>query len=294
MRNLPTDLLRALVAVIDCGGFTRAGERLGRSQSAVSLQIKRLEELAGGALFEREPGAGPPRPTEAGRETAIYARRILALNDELVERLSREARAPRLRVGLPNDYADAHLAALAEDARQAGEGEGVRLEIVCDLSVNLLKRFRDGELDLVVAQTPSPAEAPAGEPVRRWRDPLAWVGRAPNGTEEPVRLLAYPEGCNYRREMLAALTRAGLAHEIVCVTPSLSSLEAMLRAGFGVTALSVRAIPAGLGRLAAADGLPALAPLEVGIHARAELGRGPEARLAARFAEAFAERFDRM
>ena len=79
MRNIPTDLLRALVTVIDLRGFTRAGERLGRSQPAISVQIKRLEDLLGVALFDRDGGGA--QPTEAGELVAGYARRILALND---------------------------------------------------------------------------------------------------------------------------------------------------------------------------------------------------------------------
>ena len=107
MINVPTNLLRALVMVIDLKGFTKASEELGRAQPTISLQIKKLQEMIGIALLERESGVA--QLTEAGEVCAAYARRILALHDEMMNRLVAHGAGNRLRVGLPNDYADHFL-----------------------------------------------------------------------------------------------------------------------------------------------------------------------------------------
>ena len=104
MRSIPTDLLRAFVTVIDLKGFTRAGERLGRTQPAISLQMKKLQDLVGQPLFAKEGAAGAL--TEAGETVAGYARQILALNDDMMLRLARRDTRGKLRLGITNDYAD--------------------------------------------------------------------------------------------------------------------------------------------------------------------------------------------
>src|SRR5882724_356943 len=142
MRNVPTDLLRAFVTVIDLKGFTRAGEQLGRAQPTISLHIKRLQELLGISLFERESGAS--RLTEAGEICAGYARRILAQHDEMMQRLTSKGAGGRLKLGLPNDYADEYLPEFLRRVR----GQELRFDVVTDVSVNLLRDFREGLLDI--------------------------------------------------------------------------------------------------------------------------------------------------
>lgn len=289
LRNIPTDLLRAFVTIVDLQGFTRAGERLGRSQPAISLQMKRLEDAVGAALLERTQG-GVPKLTEAGEEVANYARRILALNDELVMRLKRKGRQGRLRIGMPNDYADFHLAQMMRSLR--GADEEIALEVTCDLSVNLLRGFREGALDVVVAQT---VDCPAEGAVYSWRDPMAWLGLdgPPEQPGQPIRIIAYPEGCNYRRLMLTALQREARAYEIVYVSPSLAGLEAALRAGFGYTAMSRRSAFPGLVQLGTADGFPAVADIVGGVYVRPDIKSGSARLLANTVAELLTAGFEK-
>jgi DNA-binding transcriptional LysR family regulator len=133
MRNVPTDLLRAFITIVDRRGYTRAGERLGRSQRAVRLPMKRLRDLIGLPPFDKESGGA--KLTEAGDVVAGYARRILALNDELLIKLTRRDLRGKLRIGLPNDYADHFLPKLMRFAQEHSE---ISLDVVCGVWVELL------------------------------------------------------------------------------------------------------------------------------------------------------------
>jgi DNA-binding transcriptional LysR family regulator len=273
MRNIPTDLLRALVTVIDLKGYGRAGELLGRAQPTISLQIKRLQEMLGVTLLEREGGL--TRLTEAGEICSAYARRILALHDEMLHRLLAQGAGNRLRVGLPNDYADHFLPYFL--AAVEAEGLSLRFEVISDISVHLLRDLREGTLDLVLAMT---ADAPHDGALHAWAEPLAWIGapgRAPPAwgrNAAPLTLVAAPEGCIYRRAMLSALQRQGWAGDVVYTTPSLTGIVAGVRAGLGVSAMAARMVPAGL---VAVDGLPELPAATVAIHLNPR-AQGPQVR----------------
>jgi len=280
MRNIPTDLLRAFLAVIDLKGFTRAGERLGRAQPTISLQIKRLQELVGAPLFEKESGGA--RLTEAGEITAGYARRILGLNDELVTKLARKDARGKLCIGLPNDYADQFLPRVI--ASYSAETDAMTFDVACDLSVHLLQEFREGRFDIVVAMT---TDGPAEGAMISWRERLAWVaGPEMNGRAgEPVRIVCYQEGCLYRRTILAALQRDGRPFEIVFTSPSLAGIEAALAANFGVSVLAERTVPARLCKLGPEAQLPLLPDAVFGIYVRPGSRHSEAQKLAARFAE---------
>ena len=286
MRSIPTDLLRAFVTIIDLKGYTRAGERLGRTQPAISLQMKRLQEIVGQPLFDKEGGLGL---TEAGEIVAGTARQILALNDEMMLKLAgRDARG-KLRLGITNDYADHFLPAFL--AGIAAEGGGATFEVTCALSVDLLRGLRDGRYDVVVAMTP---DGPAEGAYMTWREGMSWAGSAAParfGSAEVVPLVCYPEGCLYRRTMMSALGREGRTFEVVYATPSQSGIEAAVASGLGVTALAGRVLPRGLRALGPEANLPRLADVMVGIYLAEGRGRSAAAQsLAARFADLFVRR----
>lgn len=279
LRTIPTDLLRTLVTVADLASWTRAGDRLGRSQPAISLQIKRLQELLGVPLFDRARGGAVL--SEAGMLVASYARRILALEDALLAELATTLPQGRLTLGVPDDFARILMPGLLEQLQHAAEP--IRFEMAGDLSARLLERLDQGELDLAVAMT---LAAPKEEPFRHWREGLAWVGRA-DAFERPgpLRLLAQPEGCVYRQVMLDALQRAGRDGTIVYTSPSLTGLEAALTSGFGITVLARRIAAPEL--VPASTGLPALPDASVGIYLADGPGREQAARLAALLARSF-------
>lgn len=286
MKIFPIDLLRTFVTVIDLDSYTRAGERLGRSQPAISLQLKRLQEMVGAPLFVRgaTTGAGASQLTETGHLVANYARRILALNDEMGAKLARSSLAGRVAIGIPNDYADHFLPRLLEDRRI--RDIGAEFEVTCDLSFNLLEGLREGRFDLVVAMT---MDAPAEGAFVTWRERLTWVGRREavgrKGTTEALRLVASPEGCLYRRQMVTSLQRVGRACEIVYTSPSLPGLEAAIVSGFGISVFAERILPERLRALPPLTGLPTLNDLMVGIY----IGKGERQTEAASLAAHLAE-----
>lgn len=287
MRSIPTDLLRAFVTIIDLRGYTRAGEQLGRTQPAISLQMKKLQDLLGVSLFAKEGGT---QLTEQGELVASYARQILALNDEMMLKLSSRESTGKLRLGIPNDYADHFLPRLM--ASFARDGADITFDVVCDISHNLLEGMRKGQYDIVVAMTP---DGPSEGAFMTWKEQLAWVGATGHGDtlagsqeKGPLRIVCYPEGCLYRRNMLTALQRDGRSFEIVYTSPSLSGLEAAVGAGFGMTVLARRIVPTALRVVEPATHLPRLADVVVGIYVSADRKRSAVARsFAARFADMF-------
>lgn len=285
MRSIPTDLLRAFVAIIDLKGFTRAGERLGRTQPAISLQMKKLQDLVGAPLLRK----GGTELTEAGEIVAGFARQILALNDDMMLRLARRNARGSLRLGLANDYADHFLPHLLGGL--GADGAGMTFDVTYDLSAALLRDLSDGAYDIVVAMT---ADGPAEGAFMTWRESLVWAGGLvplPHGAGEPVRLVGYPEGCLYRRGMLAALQRAGRAFDFVYASPSQSGIAAAVASGLGITAMARRVLPQGLRELGPANDLPPLADVVIGIYLADSSKQSAVAQsFAAKLADLFAEK----
>ncbi|MCF3948378.1 LysR substrate-binding domain-containing protein [Acidiphilium iwatense] len=258
---MQTDLLRTFVTVADLRSFTRAGEMLGRTQPAISLQIKRLEDIACASLFERDSTSF--RLTPVGEVLAIYARQILCLHDEALSRLLQRTVTGAVRVGLPNDFAVTLLPEVLVDF--ISRNPGVRLDVSCDISLNLLRGLHDGHHDVIVAMT---AEQAAPAAAKLWAERLAWVGGIAPRIDDvrPLPLIVYPEGCIYRARMTEALSRAGIPWQITCTTASLASLQAAVRAGLGLTVLSASTVPAGLAVRPPEAGFPGLADATVGLY----------------------------
>jgi DNA-binding transcriptional LysR family regulator len=279
MRDIPTDLLRAFVAIIDLKGFARAGDQLGRTQSAISLRMKRLQEILEVPLFAPD---GVAQLTEQGEIVANYARQILALNDAMLVRLARRESGGRLRIGMPNDYADHFLPKLMRE--MTGQEPDVAFDVVCALSQELLQGLGDDLYDIVVAMTP---DGPAPDPFMTWRERLGWVGASTSlpRSNAPLRLVCYPEGCLYRRSMLTALQRDGRPFSVVYVSPSLNGIEAAVSAGFGVTVLSERVSRPALTPLSPDSGLPRLPDVVVGVYLNPRAQSGVAKSFAARIAE---------
>lgn len=271
--NLDPDCLRAFVAVAETASFTAAGQRLLRSQSAVSLQIKRLEAQLDVRLLDRSPRE--VSLTAEGELVLDQARRLLALNDELVAR----AREPQLnglvRLGVPEDFATARLPRLlAEFARVH---PGVSLEVTCELTLPLLDRFAAGELDLALIKR-EPTGPATGR--RVWREPLVWAAASPfripgDGTALP--LVCSPRPCVLRQRAVQALDAAGRNWRVAYSCASLAGNHAALRAGLGIAVLPRDMVPADLAVLDD-HGLPTLADLEVALIETAALNP-PAARL---------------
>lgn len=259
--NLSADLLRSFVTVIDLGGFTRAGQVLGRTQPAISLQIRRLEELVGVKLIETQGKV--PKLTTEGEILAVYARQILCLNDEAVANFRTRATAPVLRVGLPTDYAAAFLqSVLTEFTLQHPEA---RFEIRCELSHVLLDCLRQDELDVVIAMT---SESVSQFLARAWVERPIWVVAKHSDIhrETPVPLIAHPEGCEYRNRMIEALQAQQRPWRLAYSSPGISGLQNAVASGLGVSALTNRTLTDAMRVLTESDGYPALTSIRVGLY----------------------------
>jgi len=258
--GLDTDLLRAFVMVVECGSFSQAAARLLRGQSAVSLQIKRLETRLGARLLERSPHHVALTPE--GEMILDHARRILALSEEMIARASGETVEGRVRLGVPEDFATTHLPpALASFARSHPK---VTIEVTCELTLQVLERFRAGGLDLAfVKRLPA---GPAGG-TRVWREPLVWVGAdAGAAATGELALAVSPRPCVYRRRATEALDAIGRPWRIAYSCGALAGTHAAVRAGLGVTVLPKEMVPHDLVILdEAAAGLPDLADTEIAL-----------------------------
>lgn len=258
--NLPTDLLRTFVSVIDLGGYTRAADALGRTQPAVSLQMKRLEELLDARLITHE--GRELKLTEEGEALAVYARQLLRLNDEAVAKLKGRAAKGQLRVGLPTDFSVAFLQeAISDFARNQSK---VIMSITCDLSRRVLDLLHADELDIAIALL---ARDQNPYLVRSWEERPIWaVDRdVVLARHSPVPLVTHPEGCEYRRRMTAALTAEGRDWRIAYTTPEIGGLQRAVSAGMGVTALTRKTLLPDMRVLTAREGFPAMEPIRIGL-----------------------------
>lgn len=239
------DLLLAFVTVVECGGFSRAAGRLMRGQSAISLQIKRLEENLGVRLLERSPRN--LLLTSEGELILDYARRILSLNDELTERVREPELSGVVRLGAPEDFATSHLPNVL--ARFARSHPRVALEVTCELTLDVLERFRAGELDIaLVKREPSGMTGGVTGGLRVWREPLVWIAadRDVVAPENALSLVVSPYPCVYRKRMTDALDRIGRAWRISYTCGSLAGTHAAVRAGLGLTILPKEMVPTDL------------------------------------------------
>ncbi|MGA4275659.1 LysR substrate-binding domain-containing protein [Ralstonia nicotianae] len=263
--NLDMDALRTLLASQQLGSLHRAAEQVGRSQSAVSQQMRKLEDQVGQPLFRRR-GRGLVL-TECGELVLSYARRILDLNDEAVQAIQGAAVAGAVRFGLPGDFAETWLpTALGQFKRTH---PNVRVEIVVEKNGLLLERLDRDELDLVLVMGYGSRQD--AEPIAALQ--MAWIG--PPGTDpvlrrdRPLDLALYNPPCFFRRAGIEALESADISWRLAYTTASLQSLWAGVGAGLGVTVRTVAGVPPSLRLLAGSDGLPPLPAVELCLHSRA-------------------------
>ncbi|WP_186207278.1 LysR substrate-binding domain-containing protein [Burkholderia gladioli] len=264
--NLDMDVLRTVVIAHRLGSFNRAAEHIGRSQSAVSQQIHKLEEQVGAPLFVKQ-GRGLVL-TEAGDVMLAYARRMLDLNDEMVATIRGRAVAGRVRFGLPPDFAEAWLPAALGRFKRAHPS--VLIDVVVDANRRLLERLDNEELDLVLALGSNgrkDAEVVAALP-------FVWVGPAAPapiwGPGEPIPVVAFEAPCFFRKRALDTLDQAGMAWRIALTSPSLHGLWAAIEAGLGVTVRTPLGLPERLRIWGDSSGLPPIlsGPLQACLHTR--------------------------
>ena len=251
---LDLDVLRTLVAAQSLGGFARAADLVGRSQSAVSQQVRRIEAQLGVSLFRRQ-GRGLV-PTEAGEVLLAHARRLLTLNDETVAAVRGEDIGGAVRFGLFGDLANGWLPRALGRFKRAHPG--VCIEATVDRNSRLLECLDEEAFDLVLALDAH--GRPDARPLAALQD--AWIGPQEDSFtvvgNDPVPLAVLEAPCMFRKTAIAALDRAGLPWRIAFTSPGLHGLWAAVEAGLGVTVRTRACLPSGIRVLGLNSGLPPL------------------------------------
>jgi DNA-binding transcriptional LysR family regulator len=286
--NLNMDVLRTFVTGLELGSFSKAAQRLGRSQSAISTQLRRLEEQVGIPLFKKS-GRGLAL-TSAGESLLSYAKRILELNDEAIDGLKDAEVEGWVRLGIPQDFAEGWLTGvLGQFARSHPK---VRVEVRAEQNVAIIERLVQGELDL--ALTWGADDKVRAEPLVDL--PMVWIGRpdwaGPKTLGyEPLPLIAFEPPCVFRSAGIAALDQAGLGWRLSFTSPSLAGLWAATEAGLGVTLRTMIALPRSLTVLKpASSGLPPLPEVQLTLCRKKRGGAAVVNRLAEILRETIAER----
>ena len=254
--GLDPDLLRAFVLIAEGGSFTRAADRVGRTQSAVSMQIRRLEDTLGQPLLVRTPKG--VQTTPQGAWLLDRARALLALNDEIVGNFRAPPMVGTVRLGTPDDYALNWLPEIL--ARFAEVHPAVELDVTCLNSDALAEHFREGRLDLTLL---SEGMEPRGVPGQRvWRGPLRWVGSPNHGLHRrdplPLALSRPDNGCAWRTAALSALRAAGRPARVTYNSATQTGCFTVALAGLAITLSTPTTLPVGLAWLGEAEGLPPL------------------------------------
>jgi DNA-binding transcriptional LysR family regulator len=258
---LDADLLRAFVLIAERRSFTEAAEMVGRTQSAVSMQIKRLEENLGQKVLSRGKG-GDVELTPHGEILLAHARQILSLNDEVVALFRAPALAGTLRLGTPDDYAFGYLPPILK--RFADTHPAVQVDVLCAPSNELIERLRAGELDLTLS---SEGHQPRHWPtVQLWRGPLVWVTSSRHAPHrlDPLPLALAQAGtnaspnCDWARAAMTALDEAGRRYRLAYSSGSQVGTHAPVLAGLAVTVSTLSWLPDGLRPMRADEGLPPL------------------------------------
>ncbi len=235
--DLDSFSLQCFIATVETKNFTKAAERVKRTQSAVSQQIAKLEKFVGGALIVRSKTL---RLTPRGEIFLGYARRIFALQYEVIDRFKKPELEGEVRFGLPEDFATVFLSEVLADFSRIHPR--ILLNIECDLTLKLFDRFKKKAFDLVLVKMNRPEDFPNGLNV--WSEPLRWVGD-PRLIEKsrPVPLVLSPFPCVYRTAGIRSLELAGRSWRLVFTSPSYAGKVAAVRAGMGITIMPRTMIP---------------------------------------------------
>jgi len=253
--NLDPDLLRAFAYIAEEGSFTRAAERVGRTQSAVSMQVQRLEAMLGQRVLTRGKG-GSVSLTPHGRYLLDRAREVLALNEEIW----RTFRAPQMhgtvRLGTPDDYALRYIPAVLR--RFAETHPSVDVDVTCSSSSPLLAKLKAGELDLaLISEGHQPINWPSD---LLWRGPLVWITSEKYSPHrlDPVPVALAANDCSWRTAAVRALEGAGRRYRVAYTSETQAGTLTPVIAGLAVSISPITAVPPGVRVLPAGDSLPPL------------------------------------
>jgi DNA-binding transcriptional LysR family regulator len=233
MTNIPTDLLRTFVSVVELRSFTKAAQSMGVTQPAVSAQIKRLQFLLGSELLDKSAPGVSLTPT--GELVLNYALRLLSINDQILNLAGPASKVQIVRIGMSGDCYEQRLAnALAQIKNRWHD---VRFDLQTDRGGALMSDLRNGELELAVALS---VTDPTPEAYTCWTEELTWMRSDATkiDPDRPVPLVAFGEHSAGYRVAVAALNEAGRRHELVFTASSIRGLASAVSAGIGVMVLA--------------------------------------------------------
>jgi len=234
MKHLSTDALRSFVAVIEFGGVTAAGERLGRSQPAISIQIKKLEQQLGAELLQRQGQRLSLTPD--GERVYDYAQRIISLHEQLLAQFQPQAVSGDIRLGITSEFASSLLPNVLGQFAQVYPQ--IALQVTSALSKDLFAGLGE-RFDMILALR----EQRNPNDMLLQNDALVWVGTPAAFEQRPLPLVVAPEGCIYRKRAEQALQRARIDYRISYTNSDYSGLTAALNSNLGVTVLAKSTIP---------------------------------------------------
>lgn len=253
---IETELLKTFVTIVETQSFTRTGDRLHRTQPAISMQIRRLEEALGKEVFDRSK-----RQIQLTREGEVllhYARRILSLSDEAMSRIGQAGLPGIVRIGTSDDYANILLPEILRRFAQAHAE--IQVDVLCDNGVAIERKLKDGLIDLALVACRG--EVAEQELIRT--EELVWIAAAPSQAKNrPLSLAVFPEGCVCRAAMAEALDAAGHDWRVGFSSDNIGAIHAAVRSGMGISAVERSLVPAGVRILNQAEGLPLLAPVHL-------------------------------
>ena len=252
--ELDSELLRTFIAIVDTGSFTKAAGVVNRTQSAVSMQMKRLEDVTGSAMFARD--GRNVRLTRHGETLQRYARKILKMQAEALSALRQAEFSGLVTLGIPDDYVDTFLPDFLQ--RFNLEYPLVEVNVVCQESSVLRKMLEKNELDLAIMSR-HPQSVLSGEITLR-HESAVWVTSKHNIAHEqnPLPLAMFGEQCIFRRWAIEALDKVSRAHRIAYSSQSLAGILAYVRAGIGVSVLAESSVTSEFKILSRQDGFPLL------------------------------------
>ncbi|MBL8903923.1 MAG: LysR family transcriptional regulator, partial [Rhizobiales bacterium] len=248
--NLDVDLLKTFLAIADTGSFTRAAEEVHKTQSAISMQMKRLEELLGVALFAKDGRMS--RFTPDGERLVDYARRIVSFNDEVVSAFTKPELTGTIRFGTPDDYAERFLPEIL--ARFARTHPLITVDVDCVGSGELFARVKRSEIDLALVT--HGCDIITDEPVRR--EQLVWVTSMRHAAHmaEVLPLAVSHAGCEWRSKVLKALDKQQRKYRVAYSTPNSNAVNAAVMQGLAVGAMPELCVRPGMRVLTEKDGFP--------------------------------------
>ena len=267
--NLDLDTLRTLVVAFDLGGYGQAAARLGRTPSALSLQMKRLQQEVGATLFRKE--GRNLALNEIGEVVLRYGRRMLELNDEMLDTARGASLAGAVRLGFAQDFAETVLPQVL--SRFTKLYPIVQIEVRIDQNARLVRAIENDQLDLALAL--GYAERPSAHQIGQL--PMVWIAdhRFVRRTEQLLPLVLCEAPCSIRQRALQILDQAGIGWRIAVVSPSLAGLWAAASAGLGVTVRTEMGLPQNLIGSKALFDLPKVGAFSVTLHRKSE--RNPAA-----------------